>query len=249
MSCLELQPGSLACMVNTEIGAVLAVMRRNVRWGNRFTSVDDQQEHSLVQSLKTLRKKMFTWHAQWHSVNPVMYLQPFLDVIQSEETGAPITSVALSSVYKILMLDMFDMNTIGIHNTMHLIVDSVTNCHFEVTDPTSEEVVLMKILQVLLACVKSKVSVALSNQHICNIVDTCFRVVQQTSAKSELLQRIARHSMHELVRSIFSRLPEVDSTCYKHAGGGNLTNDEVLNCFSFSHLNALSKKFFCHLRI
>ncbi|CAO2820443.1 unnamed protein product [Amaranthus hypochondriacus] len=227
MSCLELQPGSLACMVNTEIGAVLAVMRRNVRWGNRFTSVDDQQEHSLVQSLKTLRKKMFTWHAQWHSVNPVMYLQPFLDVIQSEETGAPITSVALSSVYKILMLDMFDMNTIGIHNTMHLIVDSVTNCHFEVTDPTSEEVVLMKILQVLLACVKSKVSVALSNQHICNIVDTCFRVVQQTSAKSELLQRIARHSMHELVRSIFSRLPEVDSTCYKHAGGGNLTNDEI----------------------
>lgn len=222
-----MQHGSLECMVNTEIGALLAVMRRNVRWGNRFSPAHEQQEHSLIQSLKSLRKKLFTWHAQWHKIDPVLYLQPFLAVIQSEETGAPITSVALSSVYKILTLDVFDMHTVNIQDTMHLIVDAVTSCHFEVTDPASEEVVLMKILQVLLACVKSKASVALSNQHVCNIVDTCFRVVQQTGSKSELLQRIARHSMHELVRSIFSRLRETDSTYYEVATVGNLINHEI----------------------
>ena len=32
---------SLACMINSEIGVVLAVMRRNVRWGSRYTSGDD----------------------------------------------------------------------------------------------------------------------------------------------------------------------------------------------------------------
>lgn len=225
MTSLELQPASFPSMVNTEIGAVLAVMRRNVRWGTRFTFADDQQDHSLILSLKTLRKKLFTSHAHWHDIDPVTYLQPFLSVIQSEETGAPITSVALSSVYKILTLDIFDMETINIQDTMHLIVDAVTSCHFEVTDPASEEVVLMKILQVLLACVKCKAAVALSNQHVCNIVDTCFRVVQQTSAKGELLQRIARHSMHELVRSIFSRLPEI--LCHELDSGGNLINHEV----------------------
>ncbi|KNA24145.1 hypothetical protein SOVF_018230 [Spinacia oleracea] len=225
MTSLELQPASFPSMVNTEIGAVLAVMRRNVRWGTRFTFADDQQDHSLILSLKTLRKKLFTSHAHWHDIDPVTYLQPFLSVIQSEETGAPITSVALSSVYKILTLDIFDMETINIQDTMHLIVDAVTSCHFEVTDPASEEVVLMKILQVLLACVKCKAAVALSNQHVCNIVDTCFRVVQQTSAKGELLQRIARHSMHELVRSIFSRLPEI--LCHELDSGGNLINHEI----------------------
>lgn len=226
MSFMELQPGSLACMVNTEIGSVLAVMRRNVRWGSPFTLADDQQEHSLIQSFKALRKKLFTWHAQWHNIDPVMYLQPFLDVIRSEQTGAPITGVALSSVYKILTLDILDMRTINIQDTMHLIVDAVTTCHFEVTDPVSEEVVLMKILQVLLACVKCKASVALSNQHVYNIVDTYFRVVQQTGAKGELLQRVARHSMHELVRSIFSRLPEVDSICHELPTGDNLISHE-----------------------
>ncbi|XP_058787530.1 ARF guanine-nucleotide exchange factor GNOM-like [Vicia villosa] len=201
---------TIACMINAEIGSVLAVMRRNVRWGVHYMSDDDQSEHFLVQSLKTLRRQIFSWQKQWHSINPALYLQPFLDVIQSDETGAPITGVALSSVYKILTLDVIDQNTVNVVDTMDLVVDAVTSCRFEVTDPGSEEVVLMKILQVLLACVKSKASVILSNQHICTIVNTCFRIVHQAGTKGELLQRIARYTMHELVRCIFSHLQEID---------------------------------------
>ncbi|KAG5528339.1 hypothetical protein RHGRI_029119 [Rhododendron griersonianum] len=203
---------ALACMINSEIGSVLAVMRRNVRWGGRYVSGDDQLEHSLIQSLKALRKQVFSWQHPWHTINPAVYLQPFLDVVRSDETGAPITSVALSSVHKILTLDVLDLNTANVDDAMHLVVDAVTSCRFEVTDPASEEVVLMKILQVLLACMKSKASVMLSNQHVCTIVNTCFRVVHQAGTKGELLQRIARHTMHELVRCIFAHLQDVDDT-------------------------------------
>lgn len=220
--------GALACMINSEIGAVLAVMRRNVRWGVRYVADDDQLEHSLIHSLKELRKQIFSWQHKWHNIDPAVYLQPFLDVIRSDETGAPITGVALSSVYKILSLDILDLDTVNVGDAMHLIVDAVTSCRFEVTDPGSEEVVLMKILQVLLACMKSKASVRLSNQHVCNIVNTCFRVVHQASSKGELLQRIARHTMHELVRCIFSHLPDIDST--EHAltnGSRSYVREEV----------------------
>ncbi|OVA18491.1 SEC7-like [Macleaya cordata] len=211
--------GALACMVNSEVGAVLAVMRRNVRWGGRYMAGDDQLEHSLIQSLKALRKQIFSWQNQWNTINPALYLQPFLDVIRSDETGAPITGVALSSVYKILTIDILDLNTVNVEDAMHSIVDAVTSCRFEVTDPASEEVVLMKILQVLLACMKSKAAVVLSNQHVCTIVNTCFRVVHQAGTKGELLQRIARHTMHELVRCIFSHLPDIDSREHSLANG------------------------------
>lgn len=217
---------ALACMINSEIGAVLAVMRRNVRWGGRYMSGDDQLEHSLIQTLKALRRQIFSWQHQWHSINPAAYLQPFLDVIRSNETGAPINGVALSSLYKILTLDMLDLNTVNVEEAMHLVVDGVTSCRFEETDPASEEVVLMKILQVLLACMKSKASVMLSNQHVCTIVNTCFRVVHQAGTKGELLQRIARHTMHELVRCIFSHLPDVDNTELSLVNGGG-SNKEV----------------------
>jgi brefeldin A-resistance guanine nucleotide exchange factor 1 len=218
---------TLACMINSEVGAVLAVMRRNVRWGGRYMSGDDQLENSLIQSLKALRKQIFSWQHQWHTINPAMYLQPFLDVIQSEETGAPITGVALSSVHKILTLDVIDQNTVNVDDAMHLVVDAVTSCRFEVTDPASEEVVLMKILQVLLACMKIKASVMLSNQHVCTIVNTCFRIVHQAGSKGELLQRIARHTMHELLRCIFSHLPDVDNTEHALVNGSNTIKQEV----------------------
>ncbi|KAK4403054.1 ARF guanine-nucleotide exchange factor GNOM [Sesamum angolense] len=228
---------ALECMINSEIGAVLAVMRRNVRWGGRYVSGDDQLEHSLIQSLKTLRRQIFSWQNEWQSVNPSLYLQPFLDVIRSDETGAPITSVALSSIYKILTLDVLDVNTVNVEDAMHMVVDAVTSCRFEVTDPASEEVVLTKILQVLLACMKSKASVMLSNQHVCTIVNTCFRVVHQAGSKGELLQRIARHTMHELVRCIFSHLPDVDNTERSLVKGGNSMKNETAGLdadYSFS---------------
>ncbi|OWM89514.1 ARF guanine-nucleotide exchange factor GNOM [Punica granatum] len=224
-SCSE--KATLACMINSEVAAVLAVMRRNVRWGGRYMSGDDQLEHSLIQSLKALRKQIFSWQNQWETVNPTLYLQPFLDVIRSDETGAPITGVALSSVYRILTLDVIDQNNANVEEAMHSVVDAVNSCRFEVTDPASEEVVLMKILQVLLACMKSKASVMLSNQHVCNIVNTCFRIVHQAGSKGELLQRIARHTMHELVRCIFSHLPEVDNTERALVNGGNKVKQEV----------------------
>lgn len=223
----ERDKAALGCMINSEIGAVLAVMRRNVRWGGRYMSGDDQLENSLIQSLKALRRQIFSWQHPWHTVNPAVYLQPFLDVIRSDETGAPITGVALSSLYKILSLDVLDLNTVNVEDAMHLVVDAVTSCRFEVTDPASEEVVLMKILQVLLACMKSKASVMLSNQHVCTIVNTCFRVVHQAGTKGELLQRMARHTMHELVRCIFSHLPDVGTTEHTFIKGSNTAKQEV----------------------
>ncbi|KAF7831044.1 ARF guanine-nucleotide exchange factor GNOM-like [Senna tora] len=222
---------TVACMINAEISAVLAVMRRNVRWGIHYMLDDDQWDHTLVQSLKELRKKIFTWPNQWHAIDPALYLQPFLDVIQSDETSAPITGVALSSVYKILTLDVIDQNTVKVGDAMHLVVDAVTSCRFEVTDPASEEVVLMKILQVLLACVKNKASAMLSNQHVCTIVNTCFLIVHQAGTKGELLQRIARSTMHELVRCIFSHLQDIDNKMCTLVNGSNSLKQEhgVLN--------------------
>ncbi|KAL7613857.1 hypothetical protein Lser_V15G07650 [Lactuca serriola] len=207
-SCTPLRSPS-AFIINTEIGAVLSVMRRNVRWGIQYIEDEDQIERSLIKSFKEIRREVFSWQTQWHTINPILYLQPFLDVIQSDETSAPITGVALSSIYKFITLEVLHLNTVNVADAFHKIIDAVTSCRFEVTDPASEEVVLVKILQVLLACMKNKASVKLSNQHVCDMVNTCFQIVHQASSKGELLQRIARQTLHELVRCIFSHLPNV----------------------------------------
>lgn len=135
--------------------------------------------------------------------------------------------MALTSVLKILNLDIIDENTKNVGIAMHSVVDSVTSCRFEVTDQASEEAVLMKILQVLLACMKSKAAGVLSNQHVCNVVNTCFRVVHQAGSKGELLQRISRQTMHELVRCVFAHLPDVKDSGANTPEIGGVDRDQA----------------------
>lgn len=59
---------------------------------------------------------------------------------------------------------------------------------------------------------KSRAGAVLSNRDVCTVLNTTFRVVHQAGSKGELLQRTARHSMHELVRAVFSHLSTLEAT-------------------------------------
>ncbi|XP_020154266.1 ARF guanine-nucleotide exchange factor GNOM [Aegilops tauschii subsp. strangulata] len=202
---------AMACVVTSEVATVLAIMRRNVRWA--AGGDDDPLDHPLIAGLKSLRRAAATWSPRrWRDVEPLLYLGPFLDVVRSDEAGAPATGAALSSLHKVLSLDLVGPDAPGADRAMAAVVEAVAGCRFEVTDAASEEAVLARALQVLLACVRGRAAPALSNRHVCDIVNTCFRVVQQAGAKGELLQRVSRQTMQEVVRCVFARLPDIDAT-------------------------------------
>ncbi|RLN12051.1 hypothetical protein C2845_PM09G16360 [Panicum miliaceum] len=216
---------AMACVVASEVATVLAVMRRNVRWaGVRYDSgaagADEHLDHPLVAGLKSLRRRAAGWGGgggagacRWgDDVDPLLYLRPFLDAVRSDETGAPITGAALSSLHKMLSLDLVGPAAPNVAGAMGAVVDAVTGCRFEVTDPASEEAVLARVLQVLLACVRGRAAPALSNRHVCAIVRTRFRVVQQAGTKGELLQRVSRQTMQQVIHCVFARLPDLDAT-------------------------------------
>ncbi|KAK1601141.1 hypothetical protein QYE76_017522 [Lolium multiflorum] len=194
---------AMACVVASEVATVLAVMRRNVRWagvryggddGGGGGADDEYLDHPLIAGLKSLRRRAASCGTRCPAGDPLLYLRPFLDVVRSDETGAPITGAALSSLHKILSLDLVAPSP-GVADAMGAVVDAVTGCRFEVTDPASEEAVLARVLQVLLACVRGRAALALANRHVCAIVSTFFRVVQQASTKEELLQRVSRQTI------------------------------------------------------
>ncbi|KAK6236305.1 Sec7 domain - like 6 [Theobroma cacao] len=199
----------LSCMLNTEVGAVLAVIRRPIDPTAQFIS--PQEEHydsSIQQSLKSLRGLIFNPHQEWRTTDPCIYLSPFLDVIQSDDIPAAATGVALSAILKILKLEIFDEKTPGAKEAINFVVSGITSCRLEKTDPVSEDAVMMKILQVLTGILRHDASVLLTDQAVCTIVNTCFQVVQQSVTRGDLLQRSARYTMHELIQIIFSRLPD-----------------------------------------
>ncbi|KAJ0971279.1 hypothetical protein J5N97_019238 [Dioscorea zingiberensis] len=183
-------------MLNTEVGAVLAVIRRPSDHSPGLLPSPSDPSSPLLQSLKSLRSLIF--HCDWRSLDPSAYLSPFLAVVQSDDIPATATAVALSAVLKILKLDVFDERTPGARDAIHSVIFAVTNCRLERTDSASEDTVLMRVLQVLVTMMKARAAVLLTDHAVCTVVNTCFQVVQQSANRGDVLQRSARHAMHDL---------------------------------------------------
>jgi len=69
------------------------------------------------------------------------------------------------------------------------IADAVTHARFVGTDASGDGVVLMRILQVLRALILSSAGDHLSNDSICEIMLSCFRICFETRLSGKLQNR------------------------------------------------------------
>ncbi|KAI4297401.1 hypothetical protein L6164_037296 [Bauhinia variegata] len=233
----------ISSMLNTEVGAVVAVIRRRpVEYNSNspyyVASADDICDPTILNSLRSLRSLIFNPQQRWRTVDPSIYLSPFLDVVQSDDVSSAATALALSAIAKILKLQIFDDKSPGARAAIDSVVSGITSCRLEKTDPVSEDAVMMKILQVLIGIMHHKASNLLTDHAVCIIVNTCFQVVQQSASRADLLQQTARNTMQELIQVVFSRLPEIevrdeegeDSETEMDDVGGNLDSGYGVRC-------------------
>ncbi len=73
-------------------------------------------------------------------------------------------------------------------------------------DPSSDEIVLMKIMEVLRTLMLSKVGLLLTNESVCEIMQSTFRICFENRL-SELLRKTAEHSLNDMIQLLFTRLP------------------------------------------
>uniref|UniRef100_A0A061R742 Arf guanine-nucleotide exchange factor gnom-like isoform x1 n=1 Tax=Tetraselmis sp. GSL018 TaxID=582737 RepID=A0A061R742_9CHLO len=207
-----------ALLLNAEISSVMAAMRQNTKWAMIPRHTDDSLgDEYLLEKFRILRRNVFQWQ-DWSTVDPMTYLEPFLEVIASPATSGPITAMALSSVYKLLHQDVIGSSMPGAYAhafAMHNTAEAVTHCKFEATDEATDKAVLCKILDVLLACVKCPTGKYLSDSDVCNIFQACFRIGHTPTTQTdgvigaELLLQISRSILSELVVVVFGRLSEL----------------------------------------
>lgn len=211
----QLELNSILLVIN-EINNVVSAMRLNTRWASRNRSSVNQVENPLLKGFKNLKKQLDTI-SDISEIDTLVYLKPFLSVIRSEETSGPITGVALTSVNKFLSYLIVE-NSMNADKALENIAETVTHCRFEATDPDSDEVVLMKILQVLLSCINSPLGWLLPNDLVIEMVQTCFRMSNQARL-SELLRKNAENTLIEMIKSIFYTFSRNNS------GKSNQTNE------------------------
>ncbi|GFS40758.1 golgi-specific brefeldin A-resistance guanine nucleotide exchange factor 1 [Nephila pilipes] len=190
---------------------VMTSMRKASRWSSNIHQEDEQD--TLLKNFSDLKELL----NQVNSINdlePITYLKPFLDVIRAENTTGPVTGLGLSAVSKFLSYGLIDAKQPTAPLAAENIADAVTHARFMGTDSSSDEVVLMKILHVLRLLLLTPLGVLLTNESVCEIMQSCFRFCFETRL-SELLRRSAEHALMDMVQLLFSCLPQFteDSRC------------------------------------
>ncbi|KAM5142238.1 Golgi-specific brefeldin A-resistance guanine nucleotide exchange factor 1 isoform 2-T2 [Mantella aurantiaca] len=201
-------------IIQGEISTIVGAIKRNARW-SMHTPLDEEQDpllHSFSQLKEVLNNIK---HAS--EIEPNVFLRPFLEVIRSEDTTGPITGLALTSVNKFLSYALIDPVHDGTAEGIENMADAVTHARFVGTDPASDEVVLMKILQVLRTLLLTPVGAHLTNESVCEIMQSCFRICFEMRL-SELLRKSAEHTLVDMVQLLFSRLPQFKEEAKSYVG-------------------------------
>uniref|UniRef100_A0A671TFH4 SEC7 domain-containing protein n=1 Tax=Sinocyclocheilus anshuiensis TaxID=1608454 RepID=A0A671TFH4_9TELE len=201
-------------IVQGEISVVVAAIKRNSRWSTH-TPLDEEQD-PLLNSFSHLKETLNNIK-DLSDVEPNVFLRPFLEVVRSEDTTGPITGLALTSVNKFLSYGLIDVNHEGAAEGIENMADAVTHARFVGTDPASDEVVLMKILQVLRTLLLTPVGAHLTNESVCEIMQSCFRICFEMRL-SELLRKSAEHTLVDMVQLLFSRLPQFKEEAKSYVG-------------------------------
>ena len=144
-------------------------------------------------------------------------LQPFLQVIRSSSTTAPITSLALIAITKMLAYNIVNPSSPNFAYGMQLLASTVTHCRFEGDNTASDEVVFLRILKLMEDLMCGSSGDVLGDESVCAIVECALSICCHLRM-SEVLRRSAEISMVKMCQTIFNRLKTLEAE-YEHEDG------------------------------
>jgi len=163
-----------------------------------------------------------------HTVDAPSILNPFLQVVRSSSTSAPITSLALIAITKFFAYNIISRESPQLPLGMQLLSSAVTHCRFEASDSATDEIVLFRILKLMEGMITGPGGEVLGDESMCEMMETGISMCCQVRL-SELLRRSAEASMVTMCQTIFQRLkhlevePEVEEPiARRHSSKGEI---------------------------
>ena len=125
-----------------------------------------------LEQVKLMKLTLFSPRKDVYNLDAMLLLTPFLDVVRSGDTSGPITAIALSSVDKFISYNLVHRESPNLAQAMTGVAGAGTHCKFEASDSVSDEVVLLKILDVLRNTLTSSLGEVLNDEAVCEMMET-----------------------------------------------------------------------------
>lgn len=184
--------------VKNEIHNLLTTLRLTK---HRSTGREADFHASSLEAFQRLFEEL-TYIHELHEFDTVAYLGPFLEVIQSDASDGQITGVALDAVDKFVSFGLIRPDSPRCGEAVNMLAWGVINCRFVASAQANGEVVLMKMVGLMIDCLRCPAGDYLGDQCVWHMVRKCFQISRQPRA-SHLLRSSAEGVLQQMVLTIF----------------------------------------------
>jgi brefeldin A-resistance guanine nucleotide exchange factor 1 len=137
-------------------------------------------------------------------------LAPFLHVIQTKGTAAPITILALGALRKFLAYGFISPESPRFALAMQSLSVAVTHCQFDISDSGQVEVVLLMILNLMEDMMSGPGGDILSDESVCDMMGRGLAICSQPRF-SPVLRRTAEASLVKMCQIIFEDVKHLEA--------------------------------------
>ncbi|KAL2878804.1 GDP/GTP exchange factor for ARF [Colletotrichum sp. CLE4] len=184
------------------------VASANNRWGLRGKKGRSIQDNPLMAGFGKLRHELASVR-DIHSFDALFLLNPFLQIIQTKGTAAPITILTLGALRKFLAYGFISPASPRFALAMQSLSAAVTRCQFDGSDSGQVEVVLLMILHLMEDMMSGPGGDILSDESVCDMMGRGLAICSQPRF-SPVLRRTAEASMVRMCQIIFEDVKHLE---------------------------------------
>nr|XP_036583330.1 Sec7 domain-containing protein [Colletotrichum truncatum]KAF6792306.1 Sec7 domain-containing protein [Colletotrichum truncatum] len=178
------------------------------RWGLRGKKGRSIQDNPLMAGFGKLRHELASVK-EIHSFDALSLLNPFLQIIQTKGTAAPITILTLGALRKFLAYGFISPASPRFALAMQSLSAAVTRCQFDGSDSGQVEVVLLMILHLMEDMMSGPGGDILSDESVCDMMGRGLAICSQPRF-SPVLRRTAEASMVRMCQIIFEDVKHLE---------------------------------------
>lgn len=185
-------------IVQEKYRAVLCLFRKSRRWLESF-----KEGTSLINALDSQR---IILRSSEEEIDAHSILSPFLTILRTPQLSGPFITLSLDAIHTFVSCNIIIKGSSGISDTLGDVIDAVSRCRFVQTDSVGDQLVQLKIIQVLQDIVRCPLRSYLSDESAWDIVDASFSLMLSLGNKrmKSGLYQMTEQTLMDTVRFIFA---------------------------------------------
>ncbi len=124
--------------------------------------------------------------------------------------------------------------------TLNIVIDAVSACRFDVTDPAADEVVLARITGAVVRIATSRAVPYLSDASMLRGIEACLGIASGRRRASELLRRTAESALCEIMSSLGKSAKQVSASSLERPSLDTIRKNHSLDMASANNNGAAS---------